>query len=84
MTIPPTLAPGEYLLRHEILGLHVAGTRMGAQFYPSCTQIRVTQGGSVALPVGIALPGAYDPEDPGVSFSFFYFIVVAMVIVSLA
>ena len=34
VTIPPTIIPGEYLLRHEILGLHVAGTRMGAQFYP--------------------------------------------------
>jgi hypothetical protein len=80
VTIPPTLAPGEYLLRHEILGLHVAGTKMGAQFYPSCTQIRVTQGGSVALPAGIALPGAYDPEDPGVSFSFLVFIVVVIIV----
>ncbi|KAK4157179.1 family 61 putative glycoside hydrolase [Chaetomidium leptoderma] len=66
VTIPPTLAPGEYRLRHEILGLHVAGTRMGAQFYPSCTQIRVTQGGSTQLPAGIALPGAYDPDDKGI------------------
>ncbi len=67
VTIPPKLAPGEYLLRHEILGLHVAGTRMGAQFYPSCTQIRVTKGGSAQLPAGVALPGAYNPDDPGVS-----------------
>lgn len=37
VTIPPTIADGEYLLRHEILGLHVAGTRMGAQF---CEQSR--------------------------------------------
>ncbi|KAL2163050.1 hypothetical protein VTH06DRAFT_6886 [Thermothelomyces fergusii] len=66
VTIPPTLAPGEYLLRHEILGLHVAGTVMGAQFYPSCTQIRVTQGGNTQLPSGIALPGAYDPHDGGI------------------
>lgn len=63
VTVPPTLAPGEYLLRHEILGLHVAGTRMGAQFYPSCTQIRVIEGGDTQLPVGVALPGAYDPDD---------------------
>ncbi|KAI9150507.1 Polysaccharide monooxygenase Cel61a [Paramyrothecium foliicola] len=63
VTIPKTLAPGSYLLRHEILGLHVAGTRMGAQFYPSCTQIRVTSGGSTQLPSGIALPGAYNPDD---------------------
>lgn len=36
---------------------------MGAQFYPSCTQIRVTEGGSTKLPSGVALPGAYDPDD---------------------
>ncbi|EMR70221.1 putative family 61 endoglucanase protein [Eutypa lata UCREL1] len=63
VVVPPSLAPGDYLLRHEILGLHVAGTRMGAQFYPSCTQIRVTEGGSTKLPSGVALPGAYDPDD---------------------
>jgi lytic cellulose monooxygenase (C1-hydroxylating) len=62
VTIPPTIADGEYLLRHEILGLHVAGTRMGAQFYPSCTQIKVAGGGKDA-PAGIALPGAYSPDD---------------------
>ncbi|GAB1309915.1 cellulase [Madurella fahalii] len=65
-TIPPNLADGEYLLRHEILGLHVAGTPMGAQFYPVCAAIRVSGGGSVQLPTGISLPGAYDPTDPGI------------------
>jgi cellulase len=34
VTIPKSLAPGEYLLRHEVLALHVAGKKMGAQFYP--------------------------------------------------
>ncbi len=63
VTIPPKLAPGAYLLRHEILGLHVAEKRMGAQFYPSCTQIRVTQGGSTQLPEGVSFPGAYSPDD---------------------
>lgn len=63
VVIPPTLAPGSYLLRHEILGLHVAGVRNGAQFYPSCTNIRVIQGGTTQLPTGVALPGAYNPDD---------------------
>jgi hypothetical protein len=53
----------QYLLRHEILGLHVAGTRMGAQFYPACVQISVGGSGSKALPAGVGLPGAYDPDD---------------------
>lgn len=59
----PNLKPGEYLLRHEILGLHVAGTRMGAQFYPACVQIRVGGSGTKSLPNGVGLPGAYDPDD---------------------
>lgn len=67
--IPASLKAGEYLLRHEILGLHVAGTRMGAQFYPSCVQMVVSGSGSTSLPNGVGLPGAYNPDDPGVSSS---------------
>ncbi len=63
VTIPPKLAPGAYLLRHEILGLHVAEKRMGAQFYPSCTQLKIVSGGDKTLPDGVALPGAYNPDD---------------------
>ena len=63
VTIPANLAPGEYLLRHEILGLHVAGSRMRAQFYPSCTQIKVSGSGTKQLPASVALPGAYDSDD---------------------
>ncbi|KAG8747011.1 hypothetical protein FRC10_002810 [Ceratobasidium sp. 414] len=58
--IPAGLAPGEYLLRHEILALHVASTLGGAQFYPSCTQVKITGSGTKALPTGIALPGYLD------------------------
>ena len=50
----------------KILGLHVAYEVNGAQFYPNCLQIKVTNGGDVALPQGIPLPGSYDPYDPGV------------------
>lgn len=63
--IPASLADGEYLLRHEVLGLHVASQVGGAQFYPTCIQIKVTGGGS-ANPTGIALPGAYKTDDPGI------------------
>ncbi|KAG8895257.1 hypothetical protein FRB99_000682 [Tulasnella sp. 403] len=66
VTIPADLAPGEYLIRHEILGLHVAGQYMGAQFYPNCVQLKVTGNGNLQLPTGIALPGAYDPYDPSI------------------
>jgi cellulase len=50
----------------QILALHVASTLNGAQFYPNCVQVSVTNGGSVQLPSGIALPGAYQPTDAGI------------------
>jgi hypothetical protein len=40
ITLPPTLAPGQYLVRHEIIALHLANEMGGAEFYPSCTQVR--------------------------------------------
>ena len=39
VTIPSTLESGQYLIRHEIIALHLATTLGGAEFYPSCTQV---------------------------------------------
>ncbi|KAG8740412.1 Esterase/lipase/thioesterase [Ceratobasidium sp. 414] len=50
----------------EILGLQRATELGRAQFYPACHQITVTNGGTKALPTGIALPGAYTLTDPGI------------------
>ncbi|KFA69936.1 hypothetical protein S40285_03909 [Stachybotrys chlorohalonatus IBT 40285] len=62
--LPSKIAPGEYILRHEILGLQRTNTRGElAQFYPACHQITVTGSGTVKLPSGIALPGAYRSDD---------------------
>jgi cellulase len=33
-TIPANLAPGNYVIRHEIIALHAAGQTNGAQAYP--------------------------------------------------
>ncbi|TEB37410.1 hypothetical protein FA13DRAFT_1726506 [Coprinellus micaceus] len=41
-TIPSNLAPGQYLLRNEIIALH----SVTPQFYPSCIQVEVTGSGS--------------------------------------
>lgn len=49
---------------HEILGLQRTNTNGSlAQFYPGCHQITVTGSGTTQLPTGIALPGAYQPDD---------------------
>jgi len=46
VTIPESLAPGNYVLRHEIIALHSAGQENGAQAYPQCVNIEVTGSGS--------------------------------------
>ncbi|TFK44421.1 glycosyl hydrolase family 61-domain-containing protein [Crucibulum laeve] len=42
-TIPAALAPGQYLIRNEIIALHSIGS---PQFYPSCSQIQVSGSGT--------------------------------------
>jgi len=50
--IPFNIAPGEYLLRIELLALHSTGA---PQFYPSCSQIRVSGTGDGAPADGEAV-----------------------------
>jgi len=64
-TIPAGIAPGDYLIRAEVIALHVAGSVGGAQFYMSCYQVTVTAGGS-ASPATVKFPGAYSATDPGI------------------
>ncbi|KAG8779274.1 hypothetical protein FRC12_024477 [Ceratobasidium sp. 428] len=68
--IPSDIAPGDYLIRAEVIALHVAGSVGGAQLYMSCFQIKVTGGGS-AYPSTIKFPGAYSPNDPGILFNLY-------------
>ena len=37
--MPSCVAPGQYLMRVELLALHSASTAGGAQFYMECAQI---------------------------------------------
>ncbi|KAH6615971.1 glycoside hydrolase [Chaetomium sp. MPI-SDFR-AT-0129] len=64
--VPECLEAGEYLVRQELLALHSAYDRMGAQFYQSCAQVNVTGGGSYVPTETVSIPGAYGQEDPGV------------------
>ncbi|KAF8996129.1 glycosyl hydrolase family 61-domain-containing protein [Cyathus striatus] len=68
VTIPTTLAPGNYLIRHEIIALHLAVTKGGAEFYPSCTQLTIggSQSGQPTSDELVSLPGAYSDTDPGI------------------
>jgi hypothetical protein len=66
--IPEDLASGGYLIRHEIIALHLAMTEGGAEFYPSCTQVNVggTKTGTPPKSDLASFPGAYKDTDPGI------------------
>ncbi|KAJ2913621.1 hypothetical protein MD484_g6795, partial [Candolleomyces efflorescens] len=71
--IPPKLKAGQYLIRHEILALHVATKYPGVQAYPSCVQVKVT-GNGTALPEDkdlVSFPGAYTADTPGIVYNLY-------------
>ncbi|AEO64177.1 2d26e2b4-0ac6-4ad5-82f3-94a10a194b3f [Thermothielavioides terrestris] len=63
--IPPTIAPGNYVLRHEIIALHSAENADGAQNYPQCFNLQIT-GTGTATPSGVPGTSLYTPTDPGI------------------
>jgi hypothetical protein len=63
--IPNGIAPGYYVLRHEIIALHSAGQQNGAQAYPQCINLQITSGGD-EKPSGTAGEQLYKPTDPGI------------------
>ncbi|KAF8153812.1 glycoside hydrolase [Crassisporium funariophilum] len=67
-TTLPNVPAGEYLVRIEQIGLHVAGA---PQFYISCAQIKVTSGGG-SLPGGVSIPGYISSSDPGLTVNIYY------------
>jgi hypothetical protein len=67
VTLPSNIAPGNYIIRHEIIALHLADTMGGAEFYPSCSQLNIS-GTGTGTPNSnelVSLPGAYSDNDPG-------------------
>ncbi|PVF99145.1 hypothetical protein CPB86DRAFT_814106 [Serendipita vermifera] len=67
-TVPKTISAGQYLVRVEQIGLHVAGA---PQWYVSCGQVQVTGGGS-ASPSKVAIPGYVSANDPGLTVNIYY------------
>lgn len=68
LTIPSDIAPGNYLLRGEILALHGAYALNGVQPYVGCVELTISGSGS-ANPSGVAFPGFYKNNDPGMLFN---------------
>ncbi|RPD53086.1 hypothetical protein L226DRAFT_473662 [Lentinus tigrinus ALCF2SS1-7] len=65
-TLPDNIQPGDYLIRHEIIALQLAVSEGGAEFYPSCTQVRIGGNGNGAPNATVSFPGAYSDTDPGI------------------
>ncbi|KAG8788613.1 hypothetical protein FRC12_014373 [Ceratobasidium sp. 428] len=69
----PNIAAGQYLLRAEIVGkfsYFLSRSSANMILYMSCAQIAVTSNGS-ALPSGVAFPGAYTPNTPGIVYNIY-------------
>lgn len=64
-TVPKSLAPGNYVFRHELIALHGANTLNGAQNYPQCFNIKIT-GSGTANPTGTLGTALYKNTDPGI------------------
>lgn len=80
VTIPSDIAPGPYLIRHELLALHSASNANGAQFYPMCANLKITGTGSAVPTDTVKFPGAYSPTDPGILINIFYPVVTSYTI----
>ncbi|KAF4626676.1 hypothetical protein G7Y89_g11482 [Cudoniella acicularis] len=68
--IPPTIASGNYVLRHEIIALHAAGNANGAQNYPFCFNLAITSSGT-DKPAGVLGTTFYKATDPGILFDLY-------------
>ncbi|KAL2277900.1 hypothetical protein FJTKL_15038 [Diaporthe vaccinii] len=68
--IPTNLAPGNYLIRHELLALHQQNT---PQFYPECAQLVVTGSGSASPSSDFlySIPAYASANDPGVNINIY-------------
>jgi hypothetical protein len=56
------------MVRHEIIALHLAVTFREAEFYPSCSQIKVggNETGAPNPNECVTFPGGYSDNDPGI------------------
>ncbi|PMD47474.1 glycoside hydrolase family 61 protein, partial [Hyaloscypha variabilis F] len=70
VTIPSDIAPGNYVLRHEMIALHSAGSVDGAQNYPQCVNLEVT-GSGTATPDGVLGTALYSETDPGIEINIY-------------
>ncbi|KAJ1304170.1 hypothetical protein OPQ81_008570 [Rhizoctonia solani] len=70
-SIPRSVPSGEYLVRVEHIALHLALNYQKAEFYVSCAQVQVVNGGSGVPKPLVALPGYYTGNEPGIEINIY-------------
>jgi len=70
VTIPESIAPGNYVLRHEQIALHEAATEGKTQMYPQCINLEITGSGS-DNPEGVLGTELYDSKEPGIMYNIY-------------
>lgn len=68
--IPESIKPGFYVLRHEIIALHSAHEKNGAQNYPQCINLEIT-GSGTEQPEGVPGMELYKADDAGIFFNIY-------------
>ncbi|CAE6438999.1 glycosyl hydrolase family 61 domain-containing protein [Rhizoctonia solani AG-1 IA] len=75
VTIPKNIPSGQYLMRSEIIALHLADKRGGVEFYGNCIQFNVKNGaGGSNFLDGVTtakFPGTYSLDDKGIHINVF-------------
>lgn len=70
LRMPDDIKPGNYVLRHEIIALHLAASLDGAQLYPQCVNL-VVGGSGTKSPNGTSGQVLYKEHDPGILFDIY-------------
>ncbi|KZT68495.1 lytic polysaccharide monooxygenase, partial [Daedalea quercina L-15889] len=68
ITLPSSIKPGGYLIRHELISLQLAVSVGGAEFYPMCAQVVISGSGdgTPSSDETCTFPGGYSDTDPGI------------------
>lgn len=72
VAVPKNIPSGQYLIRAEIIALHLADKRGGVEFYGNCIQVNVKGGsGSLTGAATAKFPGGYSLDDKGIHVNVF-------------
>jgi len=71
VTIPDSLAGGDYLVRPELLALHNIAVKNQPEYYIGCAQVFLESTGSAGPESTVSIPGYTSMSDPGNQYNAF-------------